>query len=353
MLARMSRKAIVTWAAYFGILISAASGQGKHSAVTPGDRGNDWWKQRAKLLNERVQETQDTRLVFIGDSITQGWEGAGKDVWAERYAPYKAVNLGIGGDRTQHVLYRLQNGNLDGIAPEAAVVMIGTNNSNGIDNTARQIAEGVAAIVEELRSKTPQTKILLLGIFPRGENINEQRGKLLQINQILAKHDDGEHVFFLDIGHHFINEQGLIPGEIMPDYLHLSPAGYELWAEAIDPYLTKWLGEPVAEKSPLLGEWVYVMPGPQGEDLEMDLKIEEKEGKITGSLGMNDRQFAFEKAKIDGDTISFAVTRDRPGGGDMVYTIKGTLKDGKLGGTVAAEMDGEEVESNWTASRSE
>ena len=101
------------------------------------------------------------------------------------------MNLGIGGDRTQHVLYRLQNGNLDGIEPDVAVVMIGTNNSNGIDNTARQIAEGVEAIVETLRSETPKTKVLLLGIFPRGENVNEQRGKLLQINQILAKHDDG------------------------------------------------------------------------------------------------------------------------------------------------------------------
>lgn len=195
------------------------------------------------MLNQRVKEHQDAQLLFIGDSITQGWEGNGKEVWQKSYGNRKTVNLGIGGDRTQHVLYRMQNGNLEGIKPKAAVVMIGTNNSNGEDNTATQIAEGVRAIVKELRTRQPQMKILLLAIFPRGENINPQRGKITQCNQIIQKLDDGENVFFLDIGHKFLEDDGTISASIMPDYLHLTQKGYEIWADAIEDKLAALLGE--------------------------------------------------------------------------------------------------------------
>jgi lysophospholipase L1-like esterase len=327
----------------------------KHSAISPEPRGQDWWKERANLINKRVKETPESKVVFIGDSITQGWEGAGKAVWEERYAAHGALNLGIGGDRTQHVLHRLLNGNLEGIAPKAAVVMIGTNNSNGYDNTAKQIAEGVGEIVQTLRSKAPQTKILLLGIFPRGENINEQRGKLLQINQILAKHDDGKQVRFLDIGHHFITEEGLIPAEIMPDYLHLSPKGYEMWADAIDLHLRELMGEgeQAMADSPFLGDWVFVIQGPDGSDVEMPLTVNFEEGEIFGTIGSSeDRNFPIENAKIEGDSISFTATRDRPDGGSMTYSIKGALEEGTLSGTVSATMDGNEIEQAWKASRS-
>ncbi len=339
-----------------GLLLSPLALVGetsKHSAVTPAPRGNDWWKQRADLLNQNVKETPDTQLIFIGDSITQGWEGAGKEVWAERYASHKAVNLGIGGDRTQHVLYRLHHGNLKGIAPKVAVVMIGTNNSNGYDNTAGQIAAGVAAIVKTLRTKVPQTKVLLLGIFPRGENINEQRGKLLQINQILAKYDDGEYVKFLDIGHHFITEQGLIPAEIMPDYLHLSPKGYEIWADAIAPYLQGWLnsGKDALADSPVLGKWTFVIQGPDENDVEMPLNIELNAGKLSGFIGSEDRRFPLKNTKIDGDKLEFTVTRDRPNGGTMSYKLQGAFKDDKLEGKVSANLNGEDVEQTWRARR--
>jgi lysophospholipase L1-like esterase len=205
-----------------------------HSALNSVPRGDQWWKERAALLDERLKQNADTRLLFIGDSITQGWENAGKEAWAGFFAPHNAVNLGIGGDRTQHVLWRLENAPLEGLNPEVAVVMIGTNNSNGEDNTPGQIAEGIAAIVSKLRESLPQTKILLLAIFPRGENFNPQRGKITQVNQVLQKLDDQRHVFFLDIGHRFLNSKGLLPASIMPDYLHLSPEGYQMWAEAIE-----------------------------------------------------------------------------------------------------------------------
>ena len=213
-----------------------------HSAITPVPRSGGWM-DRAKLLDQRLKDTPDTQVLFIGDSITQGWEGGGaKEVWAKSYDQYKAVNLGIGGDRTQHVLWRLQNAPLDNVKPKAAVVMIGTNNSNGEDNTPGQIVEGIAAIVKTLRERLPGTKVLLLGIFPRGENFNPQRGKITQINQVLPKLADGQNVFYLDIGHHFLELDGHLPADIMPDYLHLSTKGYELWAKAIEGKLGEMMG---------------------------------------------------------------------------------------------------------------
>ena len=233
---------------HFIALILAASiytiSAGDHSAIDPQPRGDDGWKRRQASFNEKVKEVgKKSQLIFIGDSITQGWEGEGKEIWADQYAKYDAINLGIGGDRTQHVLYRLDNGNLEGLSPKAAVVMIGTNNSNGEDNTAEQIAEGVRAIVQKLRTKLPNTKILLIPIFPRSENPSPQRGKILLTNQIIQKLADGQNVLWVDFGHKFIDENGRIPRDIMPDYLHLSKKGYQIWADSIKAPLAKILGD--------------------------------------------------------------------------------------------------------------
>ena len=108
----------------------------------------------------------DIDLLFLGDSITQGWNN--NEVWRRHFGPRKAANFGIGGDRTEHVLWRIQNGELEGIAPKVTVLMIGTNNSGA--NTPEEIAQGITAIVDELRKRLPNTKILLLGVFPRGES---------------------------------------------------------------------------------------------------------------------------------------------------------------------------------------
>jgi beta-glucosidase len=120
--------------------------------------------------------------------------------------------------------------------------MIGTNNSNGEDNTPGQIADGVTAIIRKLRDKLPDTKILLLPIFPRGENFNNQRGKILQVNQVLQKLTDDKNVLWVDFGHKFVTPEGRIPRELMPDFLHLSPAAYEIWAASINPLLAKIVG---------------------------------------------------------------------------------------------------------------
>lgn len=224
--------------------VSLATSLFAHSAIEPAPRPDQGWQDRQKLLNQRAADAgEKAQVIFIGDSITQGWEGDGKAVWAKYYAHRNAVNLGIGGDRTQHVLWRLANGNIAGLKPKAAVVMIGTNNSNGEDNTPGQIADGVAAIVKHLREKLPGTKVLLLAIFPRSENYSAQRGKLAMINQVIRKHADGKDVIWVDFGHQFLNEDGTMPRSLMPDYLHLSRAGYEIWAEAIEDQLSTILGD--------------------------------------------------------------------------------------------------------------
>lgn len=244
----MRRSIPVCFLALLGILLAQdvrhvfADDAPQHDAVTPVPRGDDWWKERQELINSRTKEHVD--LLFIGDSITHGWEGDGKTVWAKYYAPRHAMNAGIGGDRTQHVLWRLQNGNLAGIQPKLAVLMIGTNNSNGEDNTAAEIADGIKAIVTQLRDTSPETKVLILAVFPRGEKPNPQRDKIADVNKQVAAWDkvDGEHVIYFDFGDQFLAADGTLPADIMPDFLHLSPRGYEIWAEAIEPYVAKIVG---------------------------------------------------------------------------------------------------------------
>ena len=195
-------------------------------------------------LNKRVQESQgQAEVIFVGDSITQGWEGNGKAVWAKYYAPRHALNLGIGSDHTQHVLWRLDHGNLDGLKPKVAVVLIGVNNIPDDHNTPRQVLEGVTAVVRTLREKLPQTKVLLLGIFPFREDFCAQRAKALQVNQALHKLDDGQWIRFLDFGYLFIQPDGKISKDMMRDFLHPSAMGYSVWAKAMEPDLAAMLGE--------------------------------------------------------------------------------------------------------------
>lgn len=178
-------------------------------------------------------------VLFLGDSITAGWGGA-KEIWEKSFAAYKPANFGIGGDRTQHVLWRITNGELDGIKPKVVVLMIGTNNSGS--DEAPGIAKGVTKIVETIHEKSPTTKVLLLAVFPRGSKpdgaFGPQQAKLKEVNAILAKLDNGKSVHYLDIGEKFLTG-GVLKAEIMPDFLHLSKAGYQIWADAISPKLAE------------------------------------------------------------------------------------------------------------------
>jgi lysophospholipase L1-like esterase len=179
----------------------------------------------------------DIGVVFLGDSITAGWAGA-KDVWDKSFSQYKPVNFGIGGDRTQHVLWRIQNGELEGISPKALVLMIGTNNS-GTDKP-EGIASGITKIVETVRKKCPNTKILLLAIFPRGNTADDSKRAVNEAtNKIISKLDDGKHVFYLDIGKNFLKDDGSFKDGISKDYLHFNAAGYQIEADAIGPKLAE------------------------------------------------------------------------------------------------------------------
>lgn len=217
--------------------LSAMAG---NSAVVPVPRDKPAWNARHQAMVERLQAGH-AGVLWIGDSIVEKWEKPGKPIWDKYYAGRDAVNLGISGDKTEHVLWRLDHLNLEGISPKLAIVMIGQN--NGPSNTAEEIAEGVEAIVAKLRQKLPDMKILLLGIFFRGEKPNEEQTKLATTNGLLAKMDDGKHVFYMNINHIFLNPDGTIPNTLMPDYEHPNEAGCKVWAEAIEPKVAELLGE--------------------------------------------------------------------------------------------------------------
>ena len=236
-------KALTTTFALFFLSIGlhAEGDKPAHSAVSPAPRSGGWMN-RHESFNQRVAKG-NVDLIFIGDSITHGWEGKGKAVWEKYYTKRNAVNLGIGGDRTEHVLWRLDNGNIKNISPKVAVVMIGTNNSGNGRNSAEEMIDGVTAVIEKLRAKLPKTEILLLDIFPRGQRINAQRGKILQVNQVLSRLDSRPNVTFLRIGQNFVSPDGSIAKDIMPDFLHLTPNGYEIWAKSIEPTLARLMGE--------------------------------------------------------------------------------------------------------------
>ena len=215
-----------------------------NSAIMPVSRTDSYATNRQAVVLQRAKDAPgDYDIEFIGDSITQGWEGPGKNAWQDFYGHRKVINFGVSGDRTQHVLWRFEQGQLDGIKAKVAVVMIGTNNSNNKDNTEAEILEGVTAIIQQIRTRQPDTKIILLGIFPRGATFSTQRGKILQVNEALAKLDDGTNIFYMDFGPQLIETNGSISKSIMPDYLHPNAAGYLIWANATEPKLKQLLGE--------------------------------------------------------------------------------------------------------------
>ncbi len=225
---------------------------GSHEAVTPALRNNpSWWMQRHQGVLDQVKQGMP-EVIFIGDSITHGWDNKGKEIWNQYYAQYNPVNMGFSGDRTEHVLWRLDHGEVDGISPKLAVLMIGTNNAAREQYTPEQIADGVRAIVCTLWTKLPQTKILILAIFPRGSD--DQRKDKTQdatpnplwakndkVNQMISKFANGKTVFYLDINKAFLNDQGVLTRDVMPDLLHPEEKGYAIWAESMKPTLDNLL----------------------------------------------------------------------------------------------------------------
>jgi len=180
-------------------------------------------------------------LLLHGDSITDWWvQGdANKAVFDKYFAGIRTANFGIAGDTTQGVLWGLKNGEGQGFQPKAVMLMIGTNNAA---NTAPEVAEGIGAIVLEMRQNFPNAKILLLGIFPRGLPGDQVRGKIAEVNRIIARLDDQKHVFYMDIGSAFLDEKGyFLPDAFRPDNLHPQALGYEIWGNAVQAKLAELL----------------------------------------------------------------------------------------------------------------
>lgn len=222
----------------------------KTLSVTPGMLNEwwsiDWWLPRheqkladAKAIKEKGGKID---LLFVGDSITQGWEKEGAATWKKYYAKRNAFNIGFSGDRTENVLWRLQHNAVDGMNPKVAVVMIGTNNTGHRHEDPATTAVGIKKVIDELQQRLPDTKILLLAIFPRDEKPD---GKLRLINEktnaLIKQYGDNKKVFFADINQAFLTKEGVLPKSVMPDLLHPNEKGYAIFAKALEPHVKRLL----------------------------------------------------------------------------------------------------------------
>jgi lysophospholipase L1-like esterase len=177
-------------------------------------------------------------IVFDGDSITNRWEETGREQW-KKFFEGRAAEFGIEGDHVENLLWRLSKGQVDGINPKVVVIMIGTNNSGG--DSAEQIAGGIKAVVAEYKKRCPWAHIILMGIFPRGETpADGGRQKVAAVNAIIKSLDDGRRVTFVDITPQLVEPDGTISKDMMPDSLHPTAKGYEIWAAAIQPIIKKY-----------------------------------------------------------------------------------------------------------------
>jgi lysophospholipase L1-like esterase len=219
----------------------ATPARAQNTAIVPAP----FQEQRHQAFVEEAR-AGGIECLLMGDSITDWWRRAGLPVYEANFGDLDCANFGIAGDRTQGVLWRMQNGELDGYSPKLMMLMIGTNNLSGrttTPNTPAEIAMGIATIVNTFRIRFPEAKVLLLGVFPRGaEASNPYRESIREINALIAELDDGEYVRFMDIGDRFLQPDGSISVDVMADGLHPTERGYEIWAEAVMPTFRDMLG---------------------------------------------------------------------------------------------------------------
>lgn len=180
-------------------------------------------------------------LLFLGDSITDNWPEHGADTW-DKFAPYRPANFAVTGISTEGILWNITNGELDGLSPKVAVIMIGTNNigQNGSEKPA-WAAAAIKKIVETVREKMPHTKVLLLAVFPRNKPSDGRCQRVDAINPIIRALDDGQTVRYLDIGHVFLQPDGAVSNKAMPDYLPPNAYGYQLCYDAMIPLLSEMM----------------------------------------------------------------------------------------------------------------
>jgi len=219
--------------AFIFLFITYAVGQ-----VVPEPRHEEWWQNLHQSFVTNTADNPDIPIIFFGDSITEGWTTTGLSVFNTYYAPLGTVNYGIGGDLTQHVVWRIQNGEVEGLNPRLIVLKIGTNNL--APHTNQAIVDGIAANVNSIRQLLPETRILVLGILPRtGAALFD---RIAAINALASGVADGQYVFYLDMFNDFTSDTwGIVPDNLFVGGLHLTAAGYELWAQLMNPLFNQLL----------------------------------------------------------------------------------------------------------------
>lgn len=229
---------------HFRVRVRPQINQMSRFCTTVGQpRDSDWLKQHLEFV-EYAKEHGHIDVLFLGDSITDLWRKEGHDIWERNFAPLNAANFGVSGDRTQHLLWRLQNGALDYVSPRIVVLMIGTNNTGWerdnktVRNTPAEVVAGIMQCVAEIRQKLPNSQIILFGILPRNDNPNpehnqEQAAQIREINNTVQLSCSSEHISFTDVGDKFMSEDETSKMDLFIDGLHLSTKGYETWAQAL------------------------------------------------------------------------------------------------------------------------
>jgi len=219
----------------------------QNSAIIPVNRTDAGWMTRHEDIVKLAKSGEKFDLALIGDSITHGWggrplpnaqwKGVAPDQYDALFGPYKPLNLGISGDRTQHVLWRLDNGEFDGVNPRVCMIMIGTNNVGS--NTSAEIFEGISKIVDKVHEKAPKSRVLIIGILPRDFEITENRKKNDAVNELIAKKAWPAFVTYQNVNKAFLDSEGKMSASVMPDALHPNAAGYKIWGDEIKPTLAK------------------------------------------------------------------------------------------------------------------
>ncbi|MBT6032282.1 MAG: acetylglucosamine-6-sulfatase [Kordiimonadaceae bacterium] len=209
------------------------------TTTTPVHRNDlEWWAQRHQGVLDHVKKG-NVDLLMIGDSITHAWPDRALQSWNQTVGSWNVVNMGFSGDRTEHLIWRLQNGEVDDISPKVAVLMIGTNNTGHNMDPATETIKGIKAVITELQTRLPMTKIILHAVFPRGVTADDpMRIRNDEINSGLTGLVDYKTIYYLDMKADFIDEDGSLSADIMPDYLHPNEAGYDIWSKALTPLLS-------------------------------------------------------------------------------------------------------------------
>ena len=213
-----------------------------YKRVTTPELSRNYVQRINEKRAQAEQEGKAIKFVMVGDSITHFWEQAGKDVLEKNFAQYHPLNLGFAGDRTQNCLYVINETDIfSKIDPQLVMLLIGVNNFGWRQADVNGTAEGIRLCVNAIRQKAPNARILLLGIFPTGNTPNDQnRPKIAATNEIIKGFADNKTVFYEDIGPKFLTPTGILERDIMGDFLHPTAKGYEIWAEAIRPYVEKY-----------------------------------------------------------------------------------------------------------------